>query len=81
MPIYLPHTQQGNNETQTGDKTMTTAQIKNAKIDAISTLQAKYNRFAKGLATPGVDKAAVEKVLEGIRKQIDELETELVLIG
>jgi hypothetical protein len=60
---------------------MTTAQLKNAKINAVVELQIKYNRFAKGLATPGVDKAAVEKVLEGIRKQIDELETELALIG
>ena len=60
---------------------MTTAQIKNAKIDAISVLQAKYNRFAKNLNTPGIDKAAVEKVLENIRRDIASLEAELALIG
>jgi len=60
---------------------MTTAQIKNAKIDAITVLQAKYNRFAKGLTTPGVDKAAIEKVLDLIRRDIEMLEAELALIG
>ena len=60
---------------------MTNAQLKNAKINAVVELQIKYNRFAKGLATPGVDKAAIEKVLDGIRKQIADLEAELSLIG
>ena len=60
---------------------MTNAQLKNAKINAVVELQIKYNRFAKGLATPGVDKAAIEKVLDGIRKQIADLEAELALIG
>lgn len=60
---------------------MTTAQLKNAKIDAISVLQAKYNRFAKNLNTPGIDKAAIEKVLDCIRRDIASLEAELALIG
>jgi hypothetical protein len=60
---------------------MTAAQLKNAKINAVVELQIKYNRFAKGLATPGVDKSAVEKVLEGIRQQIKQLESELALIN
>jgi hypothetical protein len=60
---------------------MKTTQLKNTKINAVVELQIKYNRFAKGLATPGVDKAAVERVLDGIRKQIDELESELATIG
>ena len=60
---------------------MTNAQLKNAKIDAISVLQAKYNRFANALATPGVDKAAIDKILNRIREQIASLESELALIG
>jgi len=60
---------------------MTAAQLKNAKINAVVELQIKYNRFAKGLATPGVDKAAIEKVLDGIREQIASLESELATIG
>jgi len=60
---------------------MTTAQLKNAKTNAVVELQIKYNRFSKGLNTPGVDKAAIEKVLDGIRKQIDELEREIAIIG
>lgn len=60
---------------------MTTAQIKNAKIDGITVLQAKYNRFAKNLNTPGIDKAAIEKVLDCIRRDIASLEAELALIG
>lgn len=60
---------------------MTTAQIKNAKIDAITVLQAKYNRFAKNLNAPGVDKAAIEKVLDCIRRDVASLEAELALIG
>jgi hypothetical protein len=60
---------------------MSTARLKNAKINAVVELQIKYNRFAKGLATPGVDKAAIEKVLDTISKQIEALESELALIG
>ena len=60
---------------------MTTAQLKNAKSNAVVELQIKYNRFSKGLSTPGVDKAAIEKVLDGIRKQIDDLEREIAIIG
>jgi hypothetical protein len=60
---------------------MSRQEIKNSKIDAISTLQAKYNRFAKNLSTPGIDKAAVEKVLSCIRRDIASLESELALIG
>jgi hypothetical protein len=68
-------------KSKTRKQKMTTAQIKNAKIDAISTLQAKYNRFAKNLNTPGIDKAAIEKVLDCIRRDIARLEAELALIG
>ena len=60
---------------------MTTAQVKNAKINALVELQIKYNRFSKGLSVTGADKTAIEKVLDGIRKQIEELERELALIG
>jgi hypothetical protein len=60
---------------------MTRQEIKNSKIDAISTLQAKYIRFAKNLSTPGIDKAAVEKVLSRIRRDIASLEAELAVIG
>jgi len=60
---------------------MTTAQLKNAKINAVVELQIKYNRFAQGLATPGVDKATIEKVLDDIRNQIASLERDLAFIG
>lgn len=60
---------------------MTNKQLKNAKIDAITMLQVKYNRFSKGLDTPGVDKAAIEKILNGISEQIANLESELVFYG
>lgn len=60
---------------------MTKEQIKNAKINAVVLLQVKYNRFAKNLSTPGIDKAAVEKVLDRIRQDIASLEAELALIG
>lgn len=60
---------------------MTTAQLKNAKINAVVELQTKYNRFANGLKTPGVDKTAIENVMDRIRKQIADLESELAMIG
>ena len=60
---------------------MTNAELKNAKIDAITALEAKYNRVAKALATPGVDKAAIDKILNKIHEQIASLESELTLIG
>jgi hypothetical protein len=56
-------------------------QVKNAKINAVIELQIKYNRFAKGLETPGVDKASVEKILDGIRRQMALLESELAMLS
>ena len=68
-------------EIKSGDGMMNATQLKNAKIDAISVLQAKYNRFSKSLTTPGVDKIAIQNVLDRVSKQISELKTELALIG
>jgi hypothetical protein len=60
---------------------MTTAQLKNAKINAVVELQIKRDRFTKGLATPGVDKAAIQRVIDTTQKQIDELERELAFLS
>lgn len=57
------------------------AQLKNAKIDAISALRAKYNRFSKSRNTPGVDKIAIQGILDRISKQISDLEAELTLMS
>jgi hypothetical protein len=38
-------------------------------------------RFAAGLSTPGVDRAAIEAILEKTRCQIDELEREIAILG
>jgi len=48
---------------------MTTAQLKNAKINAIVELDIKYRRFSNGLKTPGVDQAAIQKILDRIQNQ------------
>ncbi len=68
-------------QTQPRAKTMNRKQLRNAKIDLVSTLQAKMRRFAAGLSTPGVDRAAIEAILEKTRCQIDELEREIAILG
>jgi hypothetical protein len=60
---------------------MNRKQLRNAKIDLVSTLQAKMRRFAAGLSTPGVDRAAIEAILEKTRCQIDDLEREIAILG
>ncbi len=78
------HTSTANETTDgnlTGDDTMNRKQLRNAKIDLVSTLQAKMRRFAAGLSTPGVDRAAIEAILEKTRCQIDDLEREIAILG
>jgi len=60
---------------------MTTAQLKNAKINAVVELQIKRDRFTKGLDTPGIDKTAIQRVIDTVQKQIDELERELKILN
>jgi len=60
---------------------MNAKQLKNAKIDLVTTLQAKRNRFAAGLAIPGVDKVAVQRVIDKVSEQIADLEREIALLG
>lgn len=60
---------------------MNAKQLKNAKIDLVASLQAKLERFSAGLATLGVDKVAVQRVIDKTKIQIAELEREIAILG
>ena len=60
---------------------MNAKQLKNAKIDLITTLQIKLKRFSTGLATPGVDKVAIQQIIDRISGQIADLEREIATLG
>jgi hypothetical protein len=62
-------------------KTMNAKQLKTAKIDLVTSLQAKLKRFAAGLATPGVDKVAIQQIIDRISGQIADLEREIATLG
>ena len=69
-----------NNSTRKGE-TMNKTQLRNAKIDAVTMLQSKYNRFAKGREIEGVDVQAIEKTLEQISEQMRQLEAEIAALS
>jgi hypothetical protein len=60
---------------------MNAKQLKTAKIDLVTSLQAKLKRFSAALSTPGVDKVAIKKVIDRISGQIADLEREIAMIG
>jgi hypothetical protein len=66
---------------QTQIKTMNAKQLKNAKIDMVTILQAKLRRFAAGLATPGVDTNEIQRIIDRLKGQIDDLEREIAILG
>jgi hypothetical protein len=60
---------------------MNAKQLKTAKIDLVTSLQAKLKRFAAGLVTPGVDKVAIQQIIDRISGQIADLEREIATLG
>jgi hypothetical protein len=60
---------------------MNAKQLKNAKIDLVVTLQAKLKRFSAGLKTPGVDRVAIQQIIDRISGQIADLEREIAILG
>ena len=58
-----------------------TKDLKNAKINALAELQIKYNRFSKALNTEGINRAAVQAILEAISEQKAMLEAELAVLS
>ena len=60
---------------------MTKYELKNAKINLVVELTIKRNRFAKGLGTPGVDTAAIQRIVDATQAQIDELDREIAILA
>ena len=60
---------------------MTKYELKNAKINMAVELQIKRDRFVKGLKTPGVDTAAIQRTIDDTQKQIDELDREIAILA
>ena len=60
---------------------MTKYELKNAKINLAVELTIKRDRFAKGLQTPGVDTAAIQRIVDATQAQIDELDREIAILA
>jgi hypothetical protein len=85
VPIPVSLRQTGHESPQDtkpeGTKMTNATQLRNSKIDAVSALKMDYARFSKGLETEGVDKAAIQKILERISSQVAHLESEIACIA
>ena len=60
---------------------MTKYELKNAKINLAVELTIKRDRFAKGTQTPGVDAAAIQRIVDATQAQIDELDREIAILA
>jgi hypothetical protein len=60
---------------------MTKYELKNAKINLAVELTIKRDRFAKGLKTPGVDTAAIQRIIDATQAKIDELDREIAILA
>ena len=60
---------------------MTKYELKNAKINLAVELTIKRDRFVKGLKTPGVDTAAIQRIVDATQAQIDELDREIAILA